>query len=172
MIFYRHPIIVFFAAVIQKIHKTFSDPNEVEFDPDTLKSIISRLDEIEQKLENIIYMNAQADSLNAVHMNGLINRQLVAASGPLTPNTAASTLTIAQPGSPQMGVEPMVQDDMIDDIRLGMSLDESELIGEFVEHDELKLVEFPINRIDDLRELEESITSDQESFVSFVSKIK
>ncbi|XP_053696253.1 uncharacterized protein LOC128743660 [Sabethes cyaneus] len=153
-------------SVIQKIHKTFSDPNEVEFDPDTLKSIISRLDEIEKKLENIIYMNAQADSLNAVHMNGLINRQLVAASGSMTP----TTLTIAQPGSPgQMAVEPMVQDDMIDDIRLGMSLDESELIGEFVEHDELKLVEFPINRVDDLRELEESITSDQESFVSFAN---
>ncbi|XP_055547819.1 uncharacterized protein LOC129731667 [Wyeomyia smithii] len=156
-------------SVIQKIHKTFSDPSEVEFDSDTLKSIISRLDEIEKKLENIIYMNAQADSLNAVHMNGLINRQLVAAAGSLTPGGSASALTLAQPGSPQMGVEPMVQDDMIDDIRLGMSLDESELIGEFVEHDELKLVEFPINRIDDLRELEESITSDQESFVSFAN---
>ncbi|XP_058825084.1 uncharacterized protein LOC131685399 [Topomyia yanbarensis] len=150
-------------SVIRKIHKTFADPNETEFDPETLKSIIGRLDGIEKRLENIIYMNAQADSLNAVQMNGLLNRQFIAGS----PGGAA--LAIAQPQSPQMAVEPMVQDDMIDDIRIGMSLDENELMGEFVEHDELKLVEFPINRIDDLRELEESITSDQESFVSFAN---
>ncbi|XP_058450214.1 uncharacterized protein LOC131429835 [Malaya genurostris] len=151
-------------SVIRKIHKTFADPNETEFDPETLKSIIARLDGIEKNLENIIYMNAQADSLSAVQMNGFMNRQFMA--GP-----QGSTLTVAQaqPQSPQMAVEPMVQDDMIDDIRIGMSLDDNELIGDFVEHDELKLVEFPINRIDDLRELEESITSDQESFVSFAN---
>ncbi|XP_055638957.1 uncharacterized protein LOC129776979 [Toxorhynchites rutilus septentrionalis] len=144
-------------SVIRKIHKTFADPNETEFDPDTLKSIISRLDGIEKKLENIIYMNAQADSLSAVHMNGLINRQFI---------TTPTTLAIAQEQSPE---EPMVQDEMVDEIRLEIDSDDNDLMGEFIEQDELKLVEFPINRIDDLRELEESITSDQESFVSFVN---
>lgn len=144
-------------SVIQKIHKTFADPNETDFDPETLKSIITRLDAIEKKLENIIFVNAQVDSLTAVHMNGLIGRQLLAAQ-PVVPATAV------------VAEEPMVQDDMVDEIRLEMDEDENEdLIGEFIEQDELKLVEFPINRVDDLRELEESITSDQESFVSFVN---
>uniref|UniRef100_A0A1Q3F8B2 DUF4806 domain-containing protein n=1 Tax=Culex tarsalis TaxID=7177 RepID=A0A1Q3F8B2_CULTA len=142
-------------SVIQKIHKTFADPNETDFDPETLKLIIARLDGIEKKLENIIFVNAQVDSLTAqVHMNGLIGRQFLA----------------AQPAPALPPEEPMVQDDMVDEIRLEMDEDENDdLIGEFIEQDELKLVEFPINRVDDLRELEESITSDQESFVSFVN---
>lgn len=98
-------------------------------------------------------MNAQVDSLTAVHINGLIGRQF-----------------LAQPVAAALAEEPMVQDDMVDEIQLEMEEDENDdLIGEFIEQDELKLVEFPINRVDDLRELEESITSDQESFVSFVS---
>lgn len=142
--------------MIQKIHKTFADPNETDFDPETLKSIIARLDGIEKKLESIIFVNAQVDSLTAVHINGLIGRQFLA-------QPAAAT-------APALAEEPMVQDDMVDEIQLEMEEDENDdLIGEFIEQDELKLVEFPINRVDDLRELEESITSDQESFVSFVS---
>ncbi|XP_065088737.1 uncharacterized protein LOC135710152 [Ochlerotatus camptorhynchus] len=148
-------------SVIQKIQKTFADPSETEFDPETLKSIIARLDDIEKKLENIIYINAQADSISAVQMNGLLSRQFIAA----TP-TALAMAQVAQ--SPP--AEPMqVQDEVVDEIHLEMDSDDNDLIAEFIEQDELKLVEFPINRVDDLRELEESITSDQESFVSFVN---
>lgn len=152
-------------AVIQKIAKTFADPNETEFDPETLKSIIARLDGIEKNLENIIYMNAQSDSISAVQMNGLLNRQFITA--------APGTLTTAM-ASQSPPVEPMqVQqhDEMVEfePNRIEIDSDDNDLIGEFIEQDELKLVEFPINRVDDLRELEESITTDQESFVSFVS---
>lgn len=148
---------------MQKIAKTFSDPNETEFDPETLKLIITRLDGIERNLENIIYMNAQSDSISAVQMNGLMNRQFIAAA-PVDPLT-----TMARQPSP---VEPMqVQDEIVEfePNRIEIDSDDNDLIGEFIEQDELKLVEFPINRVDDLRELEESITTDQESFVSFVS---
>ncbi|EAT33046.1 AAEL014697-PA [Aedes aegypti] len=149
-------------SVIQKIAKTFSDPNETEFDPETLKSIIARLDGIEKNLENIIYMNAQSDSISAVQMNGLLNRQFIAA-GP------QGALTMASQSPP---VEAMqVQDEIVEfePNRIEIDSDDNDLIGEFIEQDELKLVEFPINRVDDLRELEESITTDQESFVSFVN---
>lgn len=150
-------------SVMQKIAKTFSDPNETEFDPETLKLIITRLDGIERNLENIIYMNAQSDSISAVQMNGLMNRQFIAAA-PVDPLT-----TMARQPSP---VEPMqVQDEIVEfePNRIEIDSDDNDLIGEFIEQDELKLVEFPINRVDDLRELEESITTDQESFVSFVN---
>ncbi|XP_019529629.2 uncharacterized protein LOC109401505 [Aedes albopictus] len=152
-------------SVIQKIAKTFADPNETEFDPETLKSIIARLDGIEKNLENIIYMNAQSDSISAVQMNGLLNRQFITA--------APGTLTTAM-ASQSPPVEPMqVQqhDEMVEfePNRIEIDSDDNDLIGEFIEQDELKLVEFPINRVDDLRELEESITTDQESFVSFVN---
>ncbi|XP_062563842.1 uncharacterized protein LOC134226835 [Armigeres subalbatus] len=150
-------------SVMQKIAKTFSDPNETEFDPETLKLIITRLDGIERNLENIIYMNAQSDSISAVQMNGLMNRQFIAAA----PVDALTTM--ARQPSP---VEPMqVQDEIVEfePNRIEIDSDDNDLIGEFIEQDELKLVEFPINRVDDLRELEESITTDQESFVSFVN---
>lgn len=136
-------------AVIQKIHKTFADPHSTTFDPATLKTIIARLDDIEKKLENIVYMNQQADSLEAAarqQQSGIVN-------------LPQSTGGVIVGSSGDEGLELKLE-----------SLDsDSELIGEFIEQDELKLVEFPINRIEELKELEESITTDQESFVSFVS---
>ncbi|XP_055609126.1 probable inactive protein kinase DDB_G0270444 [Uranotaenia lowii] len=160
-------------SVIQKIHKTFADPGATDFDPETLKSIIVRLDEIEKNLENIIYMNAQADSLNAMHMNGLINRQFITASPAQLAQLAAVQAQQQQQQQQQqqevLEEEAMIQDEIVDEIQLEMDSDENDLIGEFIEQDELKLVEFPINQVDDLRELEESIVSDQESLVSFVN---
>ncbi|EAL40596.2 AGAP003585-PA [Anopheles gambiae str. PEST] len=138
-------------SVIQKIHKTFADPHSTTFDPATLKSIIARLDDIEKKLENIVYMNQQADSLEAAarqQQSGIVN-------------LPQSTGGVIVGSSGDEGLELKLE-----------SLDsDSELIGEFIEQDELKLVEFPINRIEELKELEESITTDQESFVSFVNFI-
>uniref|UniRef100_A0A182P936 DUF4806 domain-containing protein n=1 Tax=Anopheles epiroticus TaxID=199890 RepID=A0A182P936_9DIPT len=135
-------------SVIQKIHKTFADPHSTTFDPATLKSIIARLDEIEKKLENVVYMNQQADALEAAtrQQTGMVN--LPPAAGVIVGSTGDEGL----------------------ELKLELDSD-SELIGEFIEQDELKLVEFPINRIEELKELEESITSDQESFVSFVNFI-
>uniref|UniRef100_A0A182R1F4 DUF4806 domain-containing protein n=1 Tax=Anopheles farauti TaxID=69004 RepID=A0A182R1F4_9DIPT len=135
-------------SVIQKIHRTFADPHSTSFDQATLKSIIARLDDIEKKLENVIYMNQQADALEAASRQTLLN-------------AASSSSGVVAVGS--TGDEGM-------ELKLELESD-SELIGEFIEQDDLKLVEFPINRIEELKELEESITSDQESFVSFVNFI-
>lgn len=136
-------------SVIQKIHKTFADPHSTTYDSATLKSIIARLDDIEKKLENVIHLNQQADALSSA-----INQQQSLANLP----SSSSGVVVGSSGD--------------DGLELKLELDsDSELIGEFIEQDELKLVEFPINRIEELKELEESIMSDQESFVSFVNFI-
>ncbi|XP_053670512.1 uncharacterized protein LOC128720837 [Anopheles nili] len=142
-------------SVIQKIHKTFADSHSSAYDPATLKSIISRLDEIERKLENIVYTNQQAEALESAsrQVNGLLGQRQTIVNVPSSSGA-------------------MVGSSAEDGLELKLELDsDSELIGEFIEQDELKLVEFPINRIEELRELEESITTDQESFVSFVNFI-
>ncbi|KFB37337.1 AGAP003585-PA-like protein [Anopheles sinensis] len=136
-------------SVIQKIHKTFADPHSTTYDSATLKSIIARLDDIEKKLENIVHLNQQAEALSAA-----ISQQQSLANLP----SSSSGVVVGSTGD--------------DGLELKLELDsDSELIGEFIEQDELKLVEFPINRIEELKELEESIMSDQESFVSFVNFI-
>ncbi|XP_052866705.1 uncharacterized protein LOC128272862 [Anopheles cruzii] len=137
-------------SVIQKIARTFADPHSTTFDPATLKSIIVRLGEIEKKLEHIVQLNQQAEALEQTNKqtNGATVANLPSSSG------------VPIGSSLEEGLE----------LKIELESD-TELVGEYVEQEELKLVEFPINRIEDLKELEESITSDQDSFISFVNFI-
>uniref|UniRef100_U5ESI3 DUF4806 domain-containing protein n=1 Tax=Corethrella appendiculata TaxID=1370023 RepID=U5ESI3_9DIPT len=106
-------------SVIQRIQKQFCDENKIP-NSENLKEIISRLDAIEKKLENIIYMNTHVQQ-------HLINQQSESLAE--QPQVATSTTS----------------------------------------NENLKLVEFPINNFEDLRELESTIISDQNSFMSFVN---
>uniref|UniRef100_A0A2M4AY78 DUF4806 domain-containing protein n=1 Tax=Anopheles triannulatus TaxID=58253 RepID=A0A2M4AY78_9DIPT len=140
-------------SVIQKIARTFADPHSTTIDPATLRSIIARLEEIEKKLENVVQMNKQADALES--------------------QAAQQTNGSSGNGVPSSSSSAAVGSSVDEALELKLELDcDSELIGEFIgEQDEFKLVEFPINRIEDLKELEESVIADQESLMSFINFI-